>query len=436
MDRHHRRNRGLLISLVTWIVTFVLLAPAGGALAQPGDLGAWATAFPVALEHDLAAMVLPPDAYPGERLAVGRGHLFRPAEEAAAHLPFLGLSEEDLLARMRDAGWIARYVSEVGPAESPAANTVATIGWSSITAYADASGALDGFALLDESAAEGVDVELIPARQIGEGARLTRYRGTDADGRAFERLRYTFVSGPLVGSVAVFRGDDTPDAAMTPEAMVTMGERLLERMEAAEGMQGLPSLVLRLNPAEALPIAVHDEGYFSVDGRTMPHQGDSAEAIAAANRFNELYGVEASYIAHTTFAWQEGVLHRPTWLVALYTVEGPGAAADLVGQHARYDRSVGYDELVELDELPELDGPVAGSAYTEAWADGSLSEGYRITVAVGSTVAIVDISAPGGVDERDAFALVEAQVACLKLGMCAPLPAPFLPVTVPATPGT
>jgi hypothetical protein len=430
MDRH---RRAFLVRLVAWVATVVLVSPAVGISAQPGELAGWANSFPVALEHDLAAVALPPDAYPVEELVVGRGHLLRPAEEAAAHVPFLGLSAEDLLGRMRDAGWIARYVGEVGPPRWPASNAAPTAGWSSITAYKDAVGAAAGFALLDESAAEGVEIEAIPARQIGEGARLTRYTGTDANGRPFERLRYTFVSGSLVGSVALFRGDDALEAAMTPEVMVTMAERLLERMGVASGAPGLPSLVLRLNPAVALPVETHNETYDAIDGQPVPHQGDSAEAIAAAGEFNELYGIESSYIAHTNFAWQEGVQHRPTWLVALYRVESADVAADLVSQHARYDRAVGYDELIELDALPAVDSPVAGSAYTEAWEDGSLNEGYRITVAVGNTVAMVDVSAPGGVSQEVAFALVEAQVACLEIGTCAPVTAPFEPAPA-ATP--
>jgi hypothetical protein len=435
MDRHHlgaQRRRSFAVRLVAWTAAFVILAPAGGTGAQAGDLDAWATAFPATMDRDLAAMALSPADYPVAGMVAGRGHLLRPVEEAAAHATVLGMSQEDVLLRMRDAGWIARYIGEVGPAIVPDGNAVPTTGWSSITAYEDAVGAAEGFALLDESGGDGVEV--IQAPPIGDGARLTRYTGTDSEGRPFDRLRYTFVSGPLVGSVALFRGADTPEAAMTPDAMVTMAERLLARMQAISETPGLPQLVVRLDPTSALPVDTHNEAYYVLDGVTIPHQGDSAEAIEAAEEFNARYGVDASYIAHTTFDGQEGVLQRPTWLVALYRVESAGTAADLVGQHARYDRSVGYDELVELDALPAVGGPVAGSAYTEAWEDGSVNEGYRITVAVGDVVAIVDVSAPGGVSQNVAYALVEAQAACLEIGMCTSLQAPFAPVSGLATP--
>jgi hypothetical protein len=197
----------------------------------------------------------------------------------------------------------------------------------------------------------------------------------------------------------------------------------------------LPGMIVRLNPTTALPVASHGETYYVLDGALIPRHGDSEEAIAAAQRFNERFGVESNYILHTNFEGQEGVLHRPTWLVALYRVEDAETAAELVRQHARYDQAVGYDEMVELDTLPAVDWPVAGSAYTEAWEDGSTNRGYRLTVAVGSTVAIVDVSAPGGVSEAVAFDLVEAQAACLEFGECAPVPAPFPPAgTAPATP--
>ncbi len=410
-----------------------LWTPAAGTVAQSGDLDAWAAAFPDTMDRDIAAMALSPADYPVTGMVAGRGHLLRPVEEAVAHATILGVSEAELLAQMRDAGWIARYIGEVGPATVPDGNAVPTTGWSSITAYEDAAGAAEGFALLDESGGNGV--EIIQSAPIGDGARLTRYTGTDSQGRPFDRLRYTFVSGPLVGSVALLRGADTPEAAMTPEAMVSLAERLLARIQAPNGAPGLQPLVLRLDPTAGMPVDRHTEGYYVIGGEQIPHQGDSEDAIARARQFNELYGVDASYIAHTTFDGQEDVLQRPTWLVALYRVGSAETAADLVGQHARYDRSVGYDELVELDALPAVDGPVAGSAYTEAWEDGSLNEGYRITVAVGNTVAIVAVSAPGGVSQDVAFALVEAQVACLEIGICTSLQAPFGPVPEPATPG-
>jgi hypothetical protein len=432
MEHHHRRarHRGAFVArLVAWIATFMLVIPAAGASAQPGDLSAWATAFPAGLEHDLAAMVLPADAFPAEGLVAGAGRMLRPVEEAAAHAEALGVPEADLLAQMRDAGWIARYAGEVVPATRAEGGLAPTTGWSSVTLYADADGAAEGFALLDESRADGAEV--IQARQIGDGARMTRYIGTDAAGRPFDRLRYTFVAGPLVGSVALFRGADAAEAS--PDAMVTSAEALLERMRAAGEAPGLFHLAVHLDPVAGLPIDSHAEGYFSVNGQHIRHQGDSDEALAAAATFIATHGVEASYILHTTFAWQEGADHRPAWLVALYRVGDAEAAAELVSQHARYDRTVGYDTLVELDALPAVDWPVAGSSYSEAWPDGSESAGYRITVAVGTTVAIVDVSAPGGVSEETAFALVEAQVACLEFGACDPVQAPFAPAPA-ATP--
>jgi hypothetical protein len=426
MDRDRsgaRGRRGPLFALVVWIAVAGALLPAAGTAGQDAGLDAWASAFPASLNVDLAAMALPADAYPVAGMVASTGRLLRPIEEATAHDPVLELSQPEVLARMRDAGWTARFVGEVVPASREAAGLAPTTGWSSITAYADADGAAEGFALLDETLA--ADAKVVPARQIGDASRLSRYTGTDNSGRPFDRLRYTFVDGPLVGSVALFRGADTPDAAMTPEAMVTMAERLLDRMRSAGAAPGLTGLVVRLGPSAGLPIDSHEEGYFSLGGRQIPHRGDTEETLAAASAFIDTYGVEASYIAHTTFAWQEGVDHRPAWLVALYRVGDADAAAELVRQHARYDRTVGYDTLVELDALPAVDWPVAGSAYTEAWPDGSQSAGYRITVAVGTMVAIVDVSAPAGVSEETAFALVEAQVSCLEWGGCAPIAAPF-----------
>ena len=66
------------------------------------------------------------------------------------------------------------------------------------------------------------------------------------------------------------------------------------------------------------------------------------------------YGVDASYIAHTTFDEQEDALQRPTWLVALYRVESAETAADLVGQHADQIGLRGHLDRIERVRVAEI----------------------------------------------------------------------------------
>ena len=227
-----RGGRPLAVALLALSLVLDILAPARFVVAQADPADAWATSLPTSFTYNLPAMVLPPDAYPvAGMVAYQNGEMRTPQAEAAAFATALGVDQGILLEQMRASGWRARYVSEVvlPDALDPASFLVG--GWSSVTEHKDAAGAQAGFALLDDSAVFGA--EIVPAPQVGDASRLTRVTGIDNIGRTYERLRFTFVSGDLVGSVALFWYAGAPSGPVDAATMAATAEALLARIEQA-----------------------------------------------------------------------------------------------------------------------------------------------------------------------------------------------------------
>ncbi len=209
--------------------------------------------------------------------------------------------------------------------------------------------------------------------------------------------------------------------------MVAPAQRLLERMQVVIASDGpnLPGMVVRMSPSAGLDIDTHDEAYYTLESKAIPHYGDSLAALQDAAAFLDRWGIEANYLSRTLFAAAPGDQHGPYFMVQLFRLGSADEAAALVRGHMEYDEMPGYIELNELDELPEVDGAVAAVSYVYEWDDGSMDRGYRIWVQVGRTVAVVEASAPDGVEQALMFNLVERQVGCLEFGTCAPIPVPF-----------
>jgi hypothetical protein len=417
------------------MLLWVCVPAIGGSRAtamQADDLETWGRSFPASMAYDLPAMTLRAEELPATGLVASNGRLLRPVEEAATFAPLLGVEQDALLQEMRDAGWKSRYIAEAARASTANPDQYSTVGWSSITEYEDAAGAKEGFAILDESDGEGVEV--LQAQGVGEASRITRYVGTAEDGRSFARVRYTFVHDALVGSVAVYWYDEATAVASDAADMVAPAQRLLERMQEAVAGEALnlPGMVVRMSPSAELDIDTHDEAYYTLEGTAIPHYGDSLAALQDAAAFLDRWGIEANYLSRTLFAAAPVDQHGPYFMVQLFRLGNADNAAALVRGHMQYDDISGYIELNELDELPDVDGAVAGVSYVYEWDDGSTDRGYRVWVQVGRTVAVVEASDPDGVEQALMFDLVERQVGCLEFGACEPIPVPFPVSSAPA----
>jgi hypothetical protein len=87
--------------------------------------------YPTAVEHDLAAMVLPAEDLPVDGLTLRGGRLLGAEQEAQLAADALEMDAEDVLAELEDIGWKARFPARTTrpptpspvPATSPSTRT-------------------------------------------------------------------------------------------------------------------------------------------------------------------------------------------------------------------------------------------------------------------------------------------------------------------------
>jgi len=231
-ERIARQFKAIIVVFV--LILGVLVSGAGVVAAQtsPGDR--WATSLPEAFTYNLPAITLPAEAFPVPGMVLqGGGEMRTPLKEAAAFAKALGVDQAALLDGMQSAGWEARYVSNVVLPTAGDPSDFLIGGWSSVTEQESAAGAQAAFALLDDSAVPGAVV--LDAPPVGDASRLTQVSGVDNIGRNYVRMRYTFVHGDLVGSVALFWYDGAPSGPVDAATMAATAQVLLDRMDAAAG---------------------------------------------------------------------------------------------------------------------------------------------------------------------------------------------------------
>jgi hypothetical protein len=229
-ERVLRRFR--TVAVVFLLTLGVLVSGAGTVAAQMAGSDVWSTSLPAAFSYNLPAITLPAEAFPVAGMVLqGGGEMRTPLKEATAFSKALGIDQAALLDEMRAAGWEARYVSNVVLPTAGDPSDFLIGGWSSVTEHESPAGAQAAYALLDDSAVAGAIV--LDAPQVGEASRLTQVSGVDNIGRTYVRMRYTFVHGDLVGSVAIFWYDGAPSGPVDPATMAATAQALLDRMDAA-----------------------------------------------------------------------------------------------------------------------------------------------------------------------------------------------------------
>jgi hypothetical protein len=227
-------RQGKVIVVVFVLVLGVLVSGAGTVAAQIVHSEAWSTSLPATFSYNLPAITLPAEAFPVPGMVLeGGGEMRTPLKEATAFAKALGVDQAALLDGMQAAGWEARYVSNVVLPTAGDPSDFLIGGWSSVTEHESPAGAQAAFALLDDSAVAGAVV--LDAPQVGDASRLTQVSGVDNIGRNYVRMRYTFVHGDLVGSVALFWYDGAPSGPVDAATMATTAQALLDRMDAAAG---------------------------------------------------------------------------------------------------------------------------------------------------------------------------------------------------------
>lgn len=401
-------RRHLPIALAA-ILAVLLLLP-GSALAQ-------ATA-PAGGETDLAALALVPAdlARAGVPGFLHAGAFVEPVTGEARNLAGYwgqGIVASDVADRLRADGWQRKYVSTLQQPGSSDPNQPPRLVRSYITSYADAAGAAAGFAYVNDGPAPPSEQTVTNARSFGAQSKVTRDRGTSADGRPFRSLDLTFQQGNLVAGVTIIaypsRTFADPDLATGESLAAVLAARVAAPPAADLGPQ-----VLRFQ-GEPPAVTTYDDAYYRLAGADVPLT-DETPAVAAARTHSygdaqDVYqlwqGVQTGDGASLLFG--ETLMRFPS---------APAATAWLGNLAFELGHNPYYGDLQPLS-APPLGDAVAAFAYTPP--AGRARSAILVATRVGATVGRVQLVPQGRlgtISLEAAVALATAQVACLNAGAC------------------
>ena len=433
-------NRGTPLTR-RWLLALAVLLTLAPALSR-GAVAAEEDDYAGAL--NLPAMVLTPAdleaaGFPGYG-KFGDGTFVPFASFVATTAAFRGLPVEAVQAASLEAGWRRFYGSTMGVPSVPDAPDcgASQVAFSFVNEYANAAGA-------------GVAFAALGARGAAGQARIAAVAGTSILGDE-SRIESTVVAdpavGPKTGLSVVFRRDNVigsagfevlgntpsaPPAAAPGPALVatvatveTLAARLLAKVDATLGAgdPGLPVLALRLDRA-TVPVVYEREGYRIRDGEAPPFCGGVADDILARPAIfasvEEVYEVEQQLQVG-----EEPAATNPYYLLRVIRFADEAAAAAFLATYpamlATGAGSVSGAAPVAGTVLDLGDESLA-LAYGAGAADGPPAA-YEIDVRVGATVVTVYLGSTLRPDLAIVEALARAQVACLDVAVCPPLPVP------------
>lgn len=387
---------------------------------------------------DLAGMVLAPADLTQPGFVLDTDGMVTLSEEAARVNQDRGGHAADfqrLSGELRAAGWQRRYENRLGlpRSDDPAHFTRAVI--TSVTAYADATGAAAGFATLQDMSAIPTAHDVPSTRTIGDRSQLTSDSGTTSDNVPYQSLALAFQTGNLTAGVTIEDfTNNPPDVALAESLAAKLQTRIGDVRRRGDG---LGSEILRL--ATTGPSSTLD-GYIRRDGVTIPFANETAASFAARDAgydgATDVYDVQQRLPAGTAPGSSP-----PYYVVWLYRFPNPTAAATWF-QTLPPALAAKPGQYVDLS-------PVAGA---RAFGDESVTLGYgyrasetittrgfMVLTRVGRDVARIQLDARSPVPPTAVETVAAAQVACLHAGVCpstAPVPAALIPSTAtpPATP--
>jgi hypothetical protein len=427
-----RRSVGGFRFVYLAIVTaFALGLPGPGSASAAGLQATPATApvatFPVSLEHDLAAMVLPADAFPVDGLSSAGGRLIGLEQEAAIMVDALGMGADEIGEQLEDIGWKGRYLGDVALPNEDDPTLYAIAGSSYITEYEDDAGADAGFALLEEES--GNSSEDIDAPEVGDRSELTETTGADVQtGMEYVSLDFTFRSGNLVAGVGLTWFDGAPSEPVNARQMARAAETLLERVESVIDADepGLFGMVIRMDGTEDVSLDYASESYGTLNGEVIPRFGDAEDYLATLSEIQEDAEIRAEYTSEMYFG---GSGETAAYVVRVYSFDDRLDARSFVDAALQtfIDNPLGnaYTSQEELAELPEFTGAIAGASYAFPIAEDMESEGYRIWFQVDSYAVSMEMDSTAGIEPDLLFDLIPEQVDCIESGSwCEPIAVP------------
>lgn len=287
-----------------------------------------------------------------------------------------------------------------------------------IRAYAslwtDDAAATSGFALLEDEAVTNPDDALEDSgAEVGDEPRETT-TGTYAatDGATVGTVDVTFRRGPMVIGVA----HETLDGSAADAAVATdLATRMDGRAQAVTSGEPLPHIDMSL-PGKTIS--------FEAEGNGLVQAG-----FLGPVEVESIYEVQGSLLSGINSSWVESNLigatttDAPIVTVGLSTFTNAPDAVFAAEQAGDLFLPLPGQETVDG---VSIEGAEAVSAFRYASSDGSGLDSFRLVIATGGTLAVIDVqqAATEAGAEEAAMAIAGAQMTCLSGGACE---APALP---------
>lgn len=306
------------------------------------------------------------------------------------------------------AGFLGQYVSVY---ENPDADQ-------RIRAYAslwsDDAAAGNGFQILEDEAVSNPDDALEDSgTDVGEEPRETT-TGTYAadDGTTIGSVDVTFRRGTMVIGVA----HETLDgSAADPTIAADLASRMDQRAQAVVAGDPLPHIDMTL-PGKTVSLESGTNGLVQA-GFLGPVEVESIYAVQGSL----LSGIDSSWVETNIIGATSTDAPLVTIGVASFTNDGDAVLA--AEQSADLFTPLPGQEAVDG---VTIEGADAVSAFRYASSDASGMDSYRLVIAAGGVMTVIDVqqAASDAGAEETAMAIATAQVTCLGGGAC---DAPALP---------
>ena len=186
--------------------------------------------------------------------------------------------EQDAVRDALDAaGWHQGYAATLATLWDPNRADLGHQVEVEITAYADATGATRGFALVPDVFATGPVTAVTGTRQIGDDSRMARVAARDPQaGTPSHELALGFRQGRLTARVLIRDWSGNEPAVATIEALA---DRLSVRIDRVL-RDGLPGLSVHVLRPEGRAHAVQSETYVRLDGEDIRLTYETADELA------------------------------------------------------------------------------------------------------------------------------------------------------------
>lgn len=388
------------------------------------------TPEPSALVDLAAAVLTPADAEAAGMPGFGRfgnGHQRQLEEYAQQRAQFQGISLDEAVVALTDAGWLQGYSAELGLPDQPGAQNAqpTAVLFSSIYQYVTAEGASAALAYITNYAGvtEATVDTSIDGPTIGDESIWVHTTSSTLDAQGpSDEVAVVFRIGDLVGAIGSIDYTVTATETATPTAVdpawvdqvAALASLVEEHLNDIGDAPGLSKLVTRIGSDAAMP-TLTDEGYRRLDGTDIPYfngytDGFPGFATAATDAYE-----------YTAALGQGDDPFEPYYALRVYQFPDDAAASDFLAQTLT-NSGDGGSPVPEGAAIGDESIMVPESFEPEP---GFTVRGYLAFVRVGDRVSLILFeSGDHRPDPAVVIGLAEQQASCLSTGVCPMQPIP------------